>query len=479
MEVLDWSKPYHRFFEEMTRIPHGSHHEKQYSDYLVEFAKKHHFRYKQYPIGNVIIYKEASEGYEDHPTVVMQSHMDMVWEKRPGSKHNFETDPLDIYIEDGWLYARETTLGADDGTGVAYMLSVLEDPDLKHPALECIFTVQEETGLDGAFALEPEDIKGRRYISLDDGGGGYITTITSAGGMGWKGKITAEKEEMPEQFSGYRLHIGGLTGGHSGECIDEEKGNAIKLAARVIKAMQMNGICRIAEFTGGDKDNAIPRECTVLFAVDFPEEKVQKIVKEELAKIHQELKFSDSGVEIQVEKEEMKTVWEEKAARTLIDFLYVYVNGRRHKSMKLPGLVTASSNLASVQEKDGKVEIVISLRSAEESYLDEMAMQLRILSEQFGLEMEESSRYPGWSYEENSTMRERLREAVEEVMNRPLEELAVHGGLECGVFKQKWPDMDMVTLGPVGENVHTPDERLNLASFDLCYSLLKTYLTKL
>ena len=147
--------------------------------------------------------------------------------------------------------------------------------------------------------------------------------------------------------------------------------------------------------------------------------------------------------------------------------------------MKLPGLVTASSNLASVKEKDQKAEITISLRAAEESYLDEMAMQLRILSERFGLEMEESSRYPGWSYEEHSVMRERLREAVKEVMNRPLEELAVHGGLECGVFKQKWPDMDMVTLGPVGENVHTPDERLNLASFDICYSLLKVYLSKL
>ena len=321
MEVLDWSKPYHRFFEEMTRIPHGSHHEKQYSDYLVNFAEKHHFRYKQYPIGNVIIYKEASAGYEDHPTVVLQSHMDMVWEKRPGTEHHFETDPLKLYIKDGWLYADGTTLGADDGTGVAYMLSVLDDPELKHPALECIFTVQEETGLDGAFALEPEDIKGRRYISLDDGGGGYLTTITSAGGMGWKGRIAVPEEPVPETFTGYRLFVTGLTGGHSGECIDEEKGNAIKLAARTIKAIQMQGTCRIAGFTGGDKDNAIPRECTVLFAVDFQEEKVRKTVEEELKKIRQELKFSDAAVEIQVEKQELSAVWEETAARTLLDFL--------------------------------------------------------------------------------------------------------------------------------------------------------------
>ena len=192
-QVLDWSKAHQRYFEEMTRIPHGSYHEKQYSDYLAEFARSHGLRYKQYDIGNVIIYKEASKGYEDHPAVVIQAHMDMVCEKTPESSHDFEKDPLKLYIEDGWLCADGTTLGADDGTGVSYMLAILEDNTLAHPALECVFTAMEEIGLDGALALEPEDIKGRRYINLDGGGGGVETVTTAAGGLRWNGSMNLHR----------------------------------------------------------------------------------------------------------------------------------------------------------------------------------------------------------------------------------------------------------------------------------------------
>ena len=473
-KVLDWEKPYHRFFEEMTRIPHGSFHEKAYSDYLVSFAKKHGFKYKQYPIGNVIIYKDASAGYEDHPTVVLQSHMDMVWEKTPDSKHNFETDPLKLYIEDGWLHAKGTTLGADDGTGVAYMLSVLDDDTMAHPPLECIFTVQEEVGLFGAYALEPEDIKGRRFISLDDGGGGIITTIAAAGGMHWQG--TLSRQVLEKSISGYRLKVGGLKGGHSGECINLERGNALKICGEILKAVQKQGNLVLSSFNGGDKDNAIPISCTVEFVSDSGYEKVHAAVKQEVSKQKQKFADSDPDLDIQFEQAILERVWDTKASDTLLDFLTVCPTGLRHKSMKIEGLTTASENLASIKEKEDSVEISVSLRGAEEFYLDEMIEELRILGRLFGLKTEESGRYPAWGYEETSVMRPAMTQAVKTVMNKDLVLLAVHGGLECGVFKNKWPDMDMVTLGPVGKDVHTPDEKLDLESFDICYDLLKEFL---
>lgn len=474
--ILDWTKPYHRFFEEMTRIPHGSYHEKAYSDYLAEFARERGLRYKQYDIGNVIIYKEGTPGYESHPAVVLQSHIDMVWEKAPESNHDFMKDPLELYIEDGWLHARGTTLGADDGTGVAYMLSILDDKTIPHPPLECVFTVQEEVGLHGAFALEPEDLKGRRYISLDDGGGGMITTITSAGGMGWSGILAVPCCRVVRE--GYRLIVGGLQGGHSGECINQEKGNAIKICTRVLKELQKQGRLTLADFQGGCKDNAIPRDCQAVFVSELDKGQICDIVEKTALTIQGEYRYSDEGLQIWAEPFQVETVWDQKASDRLLDFLFLCPNGMRHHSMKIPGLTTASENLAVVRMEPEQEQVVISLslRAAEESYLDEMAEELQLLADLYSISFETSSRYPAWGYEENSYMREVMKKAVKTVMGRELELLAVHGGLECGVFKNKWPDMDMVTLGPVGKDVHSPDERMDLESFDECYALLKEFL---
>lgn len=476
-EVLDWKKPYHRFFEEMSRIPHGSFHEKAYSDYLVKFAKERGLSCKQYEIGNVIIYKPGTAGYEGHETVVLQAHMDMVWEKTPDSAHVFETDPLELYIEDGWLHARGTTLGADDGAGVAYILSVLDDEKLSHPPLECIFTVQEEVGLMGAYALEPEDIKGRRFISLDDGGGGIVTTIASAGGLSWKGTRSLEREENRNAI--YRLSVGGLTGGHSGECISQEKGNAIRLCCRILEALQDHGELLISEIDGGDKDNAIPRSCEAGFYSDLPYEEVRRIVEETQKKILEEYRYSDEGFTARVEEMAGKPVCVQAVSDELLGFLLLAPDGMRHHSMRIPGLTTASANLASVKTEESSVTVHISLRAAGDSWLDEMEHGLKRLAALFHMEGDSSSRYPAWEFQEESVMQQVMKETVKACMNRELKFLAVHGGLECGVFKQKWPDMDMVTLGPVGKDVHTPDERLDLESFDVCYGVLTEFLRRL
>lgn len=478
--ILDWTKPYHRFFEEMTRIPHGSYDEQSYSDYLTAFAAERNLKYKQYEIGNVIIYKEGSPGYEDHPAVVLQSHMDMVCEKVPESKHDFRKDPLDLYIEDGWLHARGTTLGADDGTGVAYMLSVLDDDTLCHPPLECVFTVQEEVGLGGAFALKQEDLKGRRYISLDDGGGGMFTTITSAGGMVWNGNLkTSITDEYHGKKNGFCMKIGGLQGGHSGESINQEKGNAIKICARILKELQKSDILTLSDLEGGSKDNAIPRDCRVKFVSAMEYDQIDRIVQETVLLIRREYQYSDAGVWASVTQVQTENVWTQEVSDRLLDFLSVCPDGMRHHSMKIPSLTTASANLAAVRSEAGEVTISISLRAAEESLLDKLELELEILAKLFHISCKTGSRYPAWGYEENSYMREVMKKAVKASMGKDLELLAVHGGLECGVFKSKWPDMDMVTLGPVGKDVHSPDERLDLQSFDDCYELLKEFLQML
>lgn len=469
-QVLDWSKAYQKYFEEMASIPHGSHHEKQYSDYLVDFARKHGLKYKQYDIGNVIIYKEASAGYEDHPAVVIQAHMDMVCEKTPESAHDFEKDPLDLYVEDGWLHARGTTLGADDGTGVCYMLAILADEALAHPALECVFTVLEEIGLDGALALEPEDLKGRRYINLDGGGGGVETVTTAAGGLRWNGILKVHWADTEKQ--GYRLTVGGLAGGHSGGCIHMEKGNAIKICARVLKELRKAGTVTLSAMDGGSKDNAIPRDCWAEFAADIEEEKLKNVVSAMEGQLREELRYSDNGLAITLERKSVAQVWSQEESDKLADLLFICPTGMRHKNMNIKDHTIASENLAVVKTAGQQVKVSVSMRSAFESYIQEMEEELEILGDLYGLSQEKTGRYPAWGYEEQSPLREAMRETVKRCTGKDLVEKAVHGGLECGVAKNKWPDMDIITMGPTAEAVHSPDECLDLQSFDDCYKVL-------
>ncbi len=469
-QVLDWSKAYQKYFEEMAGIPHGSYFEKQYSDYLVDFARNHGLKYKQYDIGNVIIYKDASEGYEDHPAVVLQAHMDMVCEKTPESSHDFEKDPLDLYIEDGWLHARGTTLGADDGTGVCYMLAVLADDSLPHPALECVFTAMEEIGLDGALVLEPDDLKGRRYINLDGGGGGVETVTTAAGGLRWNGVMEVHGNAAGK--TGYRLTVGGLEGGHSGGCIHLEKGNAIKLCARVLREFQKEGAITLSAIDGGSKDNAIPRDCWAEFVTDIEEEKLEKAVSVLGAALKEELRCSDSGLTVVLEKADVAVTWSQEESDKMVELLFLCPTGMRHKNMNIKDHTVASENLAVVKTAGGKVKVSVSMRSAFESYIEEMEQELEILGRLYGLCQETAGRYPAWGYQEKSPLREAMREAVKRCTGKELVEKAVHGGLECGVAKNKWPDMDIITMGPTAEAVHSPDERLNLKSFDDCYEVL-------
>ena len=473
--VLNQELAHQRFFEEMTTIPHGSFHEEAYSAYLEEFAKAHHFDYERDEKNNVIIRKPASVGYENHEPVILQAHMDMVCEKNRDVDFNFETDALQLRIEDGYLMATGTTLGADDGVGVAYMLSLLDDSNAKHPMLECIFTVQEEVGLFGALALKKEQLHAKRMINLDDGGE-TLSCMSSAGGMNVI--LTKPNIQAPCSEQGYRIDVKGLKGGHSGGEIDKERGNANRLVARVLFELNRLFDLQLHDFEGGDKDNAIPRESTAIFASDAPFEKLHAKVKELETIFKKEYEFSDAGVCVELNPCDVEEVMSIEESENIIRFMMCAPDGLHHHSMNIEGLSTASNNLAVIHCKD-EIMINISLRGALESYVDDLANVVDVLGETFGFEIRHEARYPAWSYDEHSELRDVLKRVCKRLYNQELELVAVHGGLECGVFKKLVPDMEIVTMGPVMFDIHTPQERLNLESFDRTYTFLKEFLEEL
>ncbi len=475
--VLNPNIPHQRYFEDMTRIPHGSYHEQAYSDYLVRFAEDHGLRYRQYDSGSVIIYKPAAPGYEDHTPVMLQAHIDMVWEKTPESTHDFEKDPLTLVIRDGQLWADGTTLGADDGAGVAYMLSILENASLPHPPLECVFTVREEADMAGAFSVQAEDIAARRMIGLDDMGGGKTTYITSAGGA--DGTLSLRFPVQAPDAPCYQLQIDGLLGGHSGVYIDSELGNAIKCAVRILAALrEVSPLC-LASLKSGLHDNVIPRDCEAVFATSLPPAQVRQIVREVTVSLQKELRSSDPDLSVSLHKASCASTLTESDSATLLDLLYLFPHGRRHKSMELPGLITASENLAAVDLHDGEFSLLYSVRAMFESHLDMLENEIRILAGLFGCDHRIGDRYPSWEYSEHSPIRELLQELIRNHTGEELTLLPVHGGLECGVFSRMHPDMEIVTLGPLMYDVHTPDEHLDLQSFDEIYDLLLEMLKRL
>lgn len=473
--VLDHTIAHQKYFEEMTRIPHGSFQEKEYSDYLVTFAKQHGFNYKQDDMNNVIIYKPASDGYEKHPSVILQAHMDMVCEKNKDTQFNFETDVLQLYIEEGLLKAKGTTLGADDGTGVAYMLAILDDNKANHPSLECVFTVQEEVGLFGAMAIKKEDLHAKRMINLDDGGE-TLSCTTSAGGVNVL--LKQLRILVPTHKQGYCLEVKGLMGGHSGGEISKERGNANKLIARILYRISKQYDVQINQIQGGIKDNAIPREAMALFVSDASFESLDSLVKQMEIDIKKEFETSDHNVFVQFTQVDVNEAMASVESEMLIKLLMALPNGMRSRSMDVEGLVVASSNIGVIDAGD---EIIIncSVRGALESYIDLIVEEIEVIGEVFEYESEREARYPAWSYTKDSFMRETLQKVCLTLYEKELELVAVHGGLECGIFKALDEDMDIVTMGPRMQNIHTPQEALDIASFDRTLNFLKTYLEAL
>lgn len=470
--------PHRKYFYEIAQIPHGSGNEKGLSDYLVAFAKDHGLQYQQDEMWNVIIRKPGSVGYENAGTLVIQAHMDMVCEKNKDTVHDFEKDPLKFIVsDDGILRADGTTLGADDCTGVAYMLSILADDGLAHPPLECVFTTQEEVGMFGALALKKGDITGHRMISLD-GGGENNTLLTSCGGC--RVNISKSMERTENQSPCYAISIRGLTGGHSGGEIHKEKGNANKLMARILKELLMAGIqLRLVSLNGGLKENAIPRECDAVVATDAEEAVLAAAVKASADAIWKELEFSDNGFCAAAQKTETAAcAFTAKATEETVNLMFLSPNGFQARSMAIEGLTMTSLNMGIVSTNAEGLRIALSLRSMLGSCIDNLYHQLSTLASVFGAEINRGAEYPGWNYSQVSPMRDAMSAAVEELYHEPLNMTAAHGGTECGVFSALQPGMDIISLGPKSKYIHTPDEQLDLASFDRAYILLTNVISR-
>ncbi|MCD8028034.1 MAG: beta-Ala-His dipeptidase [Erysipelotrichaceae bacterium] len=477
MSILDSNYLINYYFEEITKIPHGSYHEERISNYLVEFAKKHHLKYEQDVMYNVIIFKDASKGYEDHEPVIMQGHMDMVCEKNKDCDYDFDNDPLDLYVENHYLHARGTTLGADDGCGVCYMLALLSDENLQHPPLECIFTVQEEVGLCGAFGLDVSSLKGKRMIGLDSETEGETCTSSSGGN---DLMITKQIEFVENDSPVYVLDIKGLLGGHSGECINKSRGNANKIAARILYHLLKDGIdIRLVNIHGGLKNNVIPRECQVIFASNVNYGIISNHIITYALDIKNELSISDPNLKVTLKKGEAKHCINSIDSEAIINVMYLVPNGKLDESQTIPGLTTLSLNMGIVRTHDNNVTIDISIRSPLESARNELCLQIEQISFLYDSYIEVSNPYPGWDYDPHSQLREAFKEYYFKSTGNILKEVATHGGLETGVWADKIPGIDIITFGPNMSGIHTPDETLDLDSYQRCYDILYGFIETL
>lgn len=478
MAVLDTSILVNYYFEEICKIPHGSYHEDKIADFVENFAKEKEFKYHRDHLNNIVIYKDASLGYEEHETLMLEAHMDMVNEKNKDSNHDFDNDPLDLYVEDGFVKARGTTLGADDGYGVAYMLALLADPSALTPALECVFTVAEEVGLDGALGIDASLFKATRMIGLDSENEGEICT-TSSGGCDVL--ITKDLTFEDNQRNTYTLLVKGLMGGHSGGEIHQGRANANKLVARIMYAMLKEDFnIQIVNINGGLKNNAIPRECEVTLTTNIAQDKIQALVDEYQGYFKEEFEFSESNLQVclTTAKQADKVITLSQT-NEIIKLMMAARTGLVERSLVIDNLTTISLNMGVVSIEANQLVINYLLRSPMKSAVMDMTSQLEIIAEAFNATISPANYYPGWNYEPNSKLRELFKEFYFKRTGKEMIEVATHGGLETGIFKGKLPALDIITMGPNMADIHTPDERMEIASFVSCYELLKDFIASL
>ena len=462
MSVTDTSIPINRFFEEIAAIPRGSGNEEGISRYLAGFAEKNKLKYVRDALNNVVIYKPGSAGREQEPPLMLQAHMDMVCEQVSGQEHDFLSDPIRLIREGNILRADGTTLGADDGVGVSWILAILEDDTLSHPPLECVFTANEETGMDGARGLKKDLITARRMIGLD-GHGENCTCVSSSGGRRLLARCPILFSENTAPC--YLLTVTGLKGGHSGSCIDQGLGNANKLGFRILYQLLERSVdIRIIRIRGGAKDNAIPREFAVLFASSFAAPMLEKYTDQIAADLREELMEADPGLAITLEAaEKVGSAITQEDSGALITMGYLLPNGMLARSPKL-GIPFASLNMGVLIQSAQYIDFDYCIRCPVRSMREDISRQIEAVSSIFGGFIQVQNDYDGWGYSETSPLRDALRKVLSE-QGIQMEEQATHGGLETGIFKGRYPQMDIITYGPLMSGCHTPDEQLELDSF--------------
>lgn len=470
------------YFEEIAAIPHGSGNTKGISDYIVNFAKSHHLRYVQDKLNNCIVYREASAGCGDAPVMILQGHMDMVCEKNADVSIDMEKEPIRLVLDaDGdTLRAEGTTLGADDGAAVAMMLAVLADDTLVHPALECVFTVDEETGMYGAEGLDCTKLSGRRLLNLDSEDEGLITAGCAGGAM--VEVAFPEKEDDRKVRSGLRakLLIDGLRGGHSGEMIGLGRASANVLLGRILYAVHQKNPFRIAAVNGGTKDNAIPRsaEAELLFPEDTDAAALKRGIEELAEAIRKEYRDTDPDIQIRIQfsGRGKKEVLRRKTAENLMLFLAAFPQGVMEYTSQDHTSPQTSLNMGVLKTDADGVTAVFLLRSSINSQKRALENHLSALAQVSGADVKELSAYPAWEFVPKSQFRDTCVRIYKELTGKKARVLVIHGGVECGLLADRMPGLDAVSIGPNIRDIHTPAEHISIASIARTYDYVKAIL---
>ncbi len=462
-----------QYFDDITKIPRPSKKEEKIIAYLLDFAEKHNLEAAKDEVGNVVIKKPASAGFENRKSIIMQSHIDMVCEKNEGTEHNFDTDPIQTYIEDGWVKAKGTTLGADDGIGVAAQLAVLASTELKHGAVEALFTMDEEAGMTGAFSLQKGFFNSKILLNLDSEDEGELY-IGCAGGKDTVATFYYDKKKIKKGIA-YKINLKGLKGGHSGDEIHKGIGNSVKLMNRFLYELYDIMKLKLSKFEGGNLRNAIPREAYAEIVISKKKKEVfEAFVKEYEAIFQNELQLKAPDLKFYAEEIELpKKVIDKFTTESLILSLYACPHGAIRFSDSIHGLVETSTNLASVKfGKNDDIIVVTSQRSSVESAKDDIVNRVQATFMLASANVESDGGYPGWQPNNNSEILKTSAESYKRLFNKEADVKAIHAGLECGLFLEKYPDLDMVSFGPTVRGAHSPDERLEIKTVPMFWDWL-------
>ena len=452
-------------FEEMCEIPHPSKHEAAIRDYVVNFAKKNNLEYETDEVGNVVIRKPATKGMENRKGIILQGHLDMVPQANSDVKHDFEKDSIKPRLDGEWVKATGTTLGADNGIGVSTALAILESKDLKHGPLEALFTIDEETGMTGAFGLKPGFLKGDILMNLDSEDEGELF-IGCAGGTNGGFTFNYKEVDVPKNVKAFKLSVTGLKGGHSGCDIHLYRGNANKILFRYLKHAETKHGLRLASIDGGTLRNAIPREAFAVFVIpadkagDIPNcvAEMYEIIRKEYASVEPDFKMT-------VEETSMPAkLIDEDTQKRFINAIVACPNDVIRMSNDMPGLVETSTNLAIVKSGKGKIDVRCLLRSSVDSAKEYLEQTFACLFELAGAESKFDGQYPGWKPNPHSPILEVMIKGYKDQFGKEPNISAIHAGLECGLIGGVFPNLDMISFGPTIRNPHSPDEMVNIAT---------------
>jgi dipeptidase D len=462
-----------KHFDEIRKIPRCSKHEEKIRDYIVNFAKQQGLQTKVDSVGNVVILKPATAGMQKKPTVILQGHMDMVCEKNSDVKFDFSKDPIQLKINGDLLTANGTTLGADNGIGLAISLAILEDKKVRHGPIESLYTIDEETGLTGAFAMKSDMLTGKIMLNLDSEDFGVIT-VGCAGGGDSTIELPIKTQLVQGNMENILVKIFGLRGGHSGVDIHEQRGNAIKILTRLLWKTSQKFDFSLFDIKGGDKHNAIPREAYAKLCIE-KKNKSEFIatLKAEEKDILDEIKPIDPNLKVDVQSSEpSKTVFNKLSQTTLLNLLHGLPHGVHQMNYDIKTLVNTSTNLATISVKENTIVIGMSSRSPMKSALQDIRNRIKAIASLAGAKVSEGAPYPGWKPDLQSKILALSKKTYKDMFKTEPKIEAIHAGLECGIIGEKFPGMDMISIGPTLKNPHSPEEQLHISTVDKFYKYL-------